>query len=184
MLQYLGDIFLTASVLVLGGVGIWYFRFRPRQTGGLPDSRAGLAAAIVHQKAAASMAMQGEPAQPPAELTGATVAIALETILDELGLETLEELGEQEVPAGKHQGDSFQATLEDSAFCKWICKEPRKGWMGLLKTYIEAVEERRAIAEPLPSQEVGADSPQPSGTPSIAAAGTEKTSGAISRKPR
>ena len=45
---------------------------------------------------------------------------------------------EREVcPAGKHQGKTFLEVLEDRPFCLWIVKEPRRGWMGLLKTFLE-----------------------------------------------
>jgi len=65
--------------------------------------------------------------------------VALGAVLDDLGLETLEELGEEVVPAGKHQETTFDEVLQsDRRFCDWICKEPRKGWMANLKVYIEA----------------------------------------------
>eukprot|EP00928_Gymnodinium_smaydae_P073771 TRINITY_DN56901_c0_g1_i1.p1 TRINITY_DN56901_c0_g1~~TRINITY_DN56901_c0_g1_i1.p1 ORF type:complete len:211 (+),score=49.70 TRINITY_DN56901_c0_g1_i1:83-715(+) len=46
-------------------------------------------------------------------------------------------LAEEVVPAGKHQGKTFLDVLDDKAFCTWICKEPRRGWMGLFKLYLE-----------------------------------------------
>eukprot|EP00931_Biecheleriopsis_adriatica_P088926 TRINITY_DN63149_c0_g1_i1.p1 TRINITY_DN63149_c0_g1~~TRINITY_DN63149_c0_g1_i1.p1 ORF type:complete len:210 (-),score=55.12 TRINITY_DN63149_c0_g1_i1:24-626(-) len=46
-------------------------------------------------------------------------------------------LEEEVCPAGKHQGKTFKDVAEDAAFCTWVCKEPRRGWMGMLKTYLE-----------------------------------------------
>merc|ERR1719272_1259449 len=57
----------------------------------------------------------------------------------ERGEFTAEELATEVAPSGKHQGAAFAAILEDAAFCKWVCKEPReRGWMSALKLYIEA----------------------------------------------
>eukprot|EP00930_Biecheleria_cincta_P073365 TRINITY_DN60666_c0_g1_i1.p1 TRINITY_DN60666_c0_g1~~TRINITY_DN60666_c0_g1_i1.p1 ORF type:complete len:221 (+),score=51.64 TRINITY_DN60666_c0_g1_i1:41-664(+) len=47
-------------------------------------------------------------------------------------------LADEIVPAGKHQGKSFSDVFaDDQAFCTWLCREPRKGWMGMLKVYLE-----------------------------------------------
>merc|ERR1740130_1839184 len=45
-------------------------------------------------------------------------------------------LAEEVVPAGKHQGKAFQDVVADEAFCKWLMREPRSGWMGMLKVYL------------------------------------------------
>eukprot|EP00929_Paragymnodinium_shiwhaense_P113131 TRINITY_DN8139_c0_g1_i2.p1 TRINITY_DN8139_c0_g1~~TRINITY_DN8139_c0_g1_i2.p1 ORF type:complete len:211 (+),score=74.44 TRINITY_DN8139_c0_g1_i2:304-936(+) len=56
-------------------------------------------------------------------------------------------LAEEVVPAGKHQGNTFQQVLDDVPFCKWVCKEPRRGWMGLFKLFLETEHGYEASTE-------------------------------------
>jgi len=58
-------------------------------------------------------------------------------------------LAEEVAPAGKHQGKCFQEIVEDMAFCKWICSDQRRGWMALLKVYLET---EHGFQEPEPTQ--------------------------------
>merc|ERR1712194_929339 len=104
--------------------------------------------------------------------TAAELATSLDAILEDLGLETLEELGEEVVPAGKMAGVTFREVLEDTAFCKFVCKEPRKGWMGMLKTYAEVIAAQQQTMSP----ESAEASPEPD-------PGAKRTSVLTSRKP-
>eukprot|EP00440_Ansanella_granifera_P063803 gb/GFBE01069172.1/.p1 GENE.gb/GFBE01069172.1/~~gb/GFBE01069172.1/.p1 ORF type:complete len:209 (+),score=65.71 gb/GFBE01069172.1/:1-627(+) len=60
------------------------------------------------------------------------------------------DLATEVAPAGKHQGKAFKDIVEDNAFCKWVCKEPRNGWMGMLKIYLETEHGFEATAEEAP----------------------------------
>eukprot|EP00746_Dinoflagellata_sp_MGD_P051947 gnl/MRDRNA2_/MRDRNA2_230690_c0_seq1.p1 gnl/MRDRNA2_/MRDRNA2_230690_c0~~gnl/MRDRNA2_/MRDRNA2_230690_c0_seq1.p1 ORF type:complete len:208 (-),score=62.85 gnl/MRDRNA2_/MRDRNA2_230690_c0_seq1:64-687(-) len=62
-------------------------------------------------------------------------------------------LSQEICPAGKHQGKTFKEVVEDTAFCKWIMKEPRSGWMGMLKVYLETEHGFEMPMEP-PEEEV------------------------------
>ncbi|CAE8621228.1 unnamed protein product, partial [Polarella glacialis] len=63
-------------------------------------------------------------------------------------------LAQEVVPCGKHQEKTFLDILDDKAYCNWVCKEPRAGWMGMLKVFLETehgfvvVEEDEAEVDP------------------------------------
>jgi len=87
----------------------------------------------------------------PAQVSGQELEFALGSILDELGLETLEDLGEEVVPSGKHQGNTFAEVFKDAPYCTWVCKEPRKGWMAHMSTYIRSRRRSAELEMPLES---------------------------------
>merc|ERR1712194_788169 len=66
-------------------------------------------------------------------------------------------LAEEVVPGGKHQGKTFKDVAEDDPFCKWLLKEPRKGWMGMLKVYLETECGMEAPAEEVEEVDAEAD---------------------------
>jgi len=128
------------GVCVLAGGGFLMRHFQSLSpTEAVSKAAAGRMANVARRRAAAEPALVGssQPHNAPVE---ESVVDVLASVLKELGLESLSELGMQVVPCGKHSGSSFADILEDAAFCRWLRKEPRKGWMRSLKVYSEAME--------------------------------------------
>jgi len=130
------EMLVGIGVLALAGAGILHFK--KGDVAAVSKPRMGLVAAEARQRVADELAATNS-IPSAVKATAGELAAALDAVLEDLGLETLEELGDEVVPAGKNAGITFREVLEDMAFCKFVCKEPRKGWMGMLKTYAEVI---------------------------------------------